>query len=161
MGTASTTASSDARAAGDSRGPDAREPPVELVAIARRHAAAEAAGDLTATLATLEPEPVYELHPVGLKLVGAAAVRRYYEHFFRDVMPRIAGHRMLGEWVNGLGVLQEYAVRYRYDDGAVREFRIIGLLAFGTHALSGERLYADTEFLRILLGPAWDELQPA
>ncbi len=62
---------------------------------------------------------------------------------------------MLGEWINEQGVLQEYRVPVRYDDGPVRDFRIIGLLKFGDTALSGERLYADKELLRILFEPVW------
>jgi len=133
----------------------------ELTAIAHRHAAAEAAGDLAATLATLEPDPVYELYPVGLRMTGLALARRYYAHFFANVAPRIAGYEMLGEWVNELGVLQEYRLTVRYEDARTRDFRIIGLLRFGDTALAGERLYADTEILRILFEPVWGELEPA
>ena len=80
----------------------------ELTAIAHRHAAAETDGDLAATLATLEAEPVYELYPIGLRMTGLPLARRYYSHFFAEVVPRIAGYEMRGEWVNELGVLQEY-----------------------------------------------------
>jgi len=54
----------------------------EMIALARRHAAAERNGDLATTLATLEPDPLYELEPVGRVLRGMDAARRYYEHFF-------------------------------------------------------------------------------
>jgi hypothetical protein len=131
-----------------------------LSGIARAHAAAEANGDLEATMATLEAEPVYDLHPVGLRMTGGQLTRRYYEHFFANVGPRIAGFTLIGEWVNELGVLQEYTVRYRYDDGRVREFHVMGLLTFGQERLSGERLYADTEFLRLLFAPVWNRLTP-
>jgi len=134
---------------------------VELTAIAHRHAAAEADGDLAATLATLEAEPVYELYPIGLRMTGLPLARRYYSHFFAEVVPRIAGYEMLGEWVNELGVLQEYRVAIRHEAGQVRDFRIIGLLKFGDTALTGERLYADTELLRILFAPVWSELEAA
>ena len=133
----------------------------ELTAIAHRHAAAESEGDLAATLATLEPDPVYELYPVGLRMTGLPLARRYYAHFFAYVAPRIAGYEMLGEWINELGVLQEYRVSVGYEQAPTRDFRIMGLLRFGESALAGERLYADTEILRILFEPVWDELEPA
>ena len=133
----------------------------ELTAIAHRHAAAEADGDLAATLATLEAEPIYELYPIGLRMTGLPLARRYYSHFFAGVVPRIAGYEMLGEWVNELGVLQEYRVAIRHGAGRVRDFRIVGLLKFGDIALTGERLYADTELLRILFAPVWSELEAA
>ena len=133
----------------------------ELTAIAHRHAAAEADGDLAATLATLEAEPVYELYPIGLRMTGLPLARRYYSHFFAEVVPRIAGYEMLGEWVNELGVLQEYRVAIRHETGGLGDFRIVGLLKFGDTALTGERLYADTELLRILFEPVWNELEEA
>ena len=108
-----------------------------LVAIAHRHASAESEGDLAGTLATLEPEPVYELYPVGLRMTGMALARRYYEHFFANVVLRITGPRMLGEWVNEQGVLQEYSVSVRCDDGRVAEFRIIGPAEFGALGTRG------------------------
>ena len=43
----------------------------------------------------------------------------------------------------------------------MRDFRIVGLLKFGDIALTGERLYADTELLRILFAPVWSELEAA
>jgi hypothetical protein len=131
----------------------------ELTAIAHRHAAAEAAGDLAATLATLEPDPIYELYPVGLRMTGLSLARRYYAHFFARVAPRIASYEMLGEWINELGVLQEYRVSIRYEDAPTRDFRIMGLLKFGDGALAGERLYAEEELLRILFEPLWGELE--
>ena len=132
----------------------------ELTAIAHQHAAAEGAGDLAATLATLEAEPSYELYPVALRMTGMDRARRYYEHFFANVAPRITGYEMLGEWTNEEGVLQEYRLRVRCDDG-VRDFRIMGLLKFGRSALSGEPLYAGEELLRLLFEPLWEELEPA
>jgi hypothetical protein len=130
-----------------------------LLDIARRHAAAEAAGDLTATLATLEAEPVYTFYPAQVGFVGMAATRRYYEHFFAYVLPRIQGYTLHGEWENDFGLAQEYTVVVRHDDGLAREHRILGILTFGPHALSGERLYASDELFRFLIGPLWNELE--
>ena len=132
----------------------------QLVETGLRHSMAEAAGDLAGTLATLEGEPVYELFPVGLQLRGMDGARRYYEYFFRAAAARMAGYRLLHEWISEQGVLQEYDIDCRCDGGTVKTFRVIGILKFGVNALSGERLYADEEFLRILFGPLWSELEP-
>ena len=134
-------------------------PPHKLLDIARRHAAAEAAGDLAATLATLEAEPVYTFYPAQVGFIGMAATRRYYEHFFAYVLPRIQGYTLHGEWENDFGLAQEYTVVVRHDDGLAREHRILGILTFGPHALSGERLYASDELFRFLIGPLWNELE--
>jgi hypothetical protein len=116
----------------------------ELTAIAHRHAAAETEGDLAATLATLEPDPVYELYPVGLRMTGLPLARRYYAHFFAHVAPRIAGYEMLGEWINELGVLQEYRVSVGYEQAPARDFRIMACSGSATPR-SRASAYADTE----------------
>lgn len=132
----------------------------ELVEVAYRHAAAEGAGDLAGTLATMEDEPVYELYPVGLRLAGMDRTRRYYEYFFAEVAGRTLGYQLFTEWVGAPGLMQEYEVTLRCDDGSAKSFRVASILKFGRTLLSGERLYADEEFFRILFGPLWSELEP-
>jgi hypothetical protein len=133
----------------------------QLTEIAHRHSAAEAAGDLEGTLRTLEGEPVYELYPCGLQLRGMDRARRYYEHYFAHVAQRMVGYELLTEWVGPDGVAQEYDITARLDGGGTATFRVLGILKFGEKAMSGERLYAEETFLRILFGPLWSELEPA
>lgn len=131
----------------------------ELIEVAHRHAAAEAAADIEGTMATLEGEPVYELYPVGRQLGGMATVRRYYEYFFASVLPHTLGYRLRNAWVNDVGLLEEYDIDCRID-GVAQTFRVLSILKFGERALSGERLYADEKFLRFLFGPLWAETTP-
>jgi hypothetical protein len=131
----------------------------QLIEVAHRHAAAEAAADIEGTMATLEGEPVYELYPVGRQLRGMATVRRYYEYFFASVLPDTLGYRLRNAWANDVGLLEEYDIDCRID-GAVQTFRVLSILKFGERALSGERLYADEKFLRFLFGPLWAETTP-
>jgi hypothetical protein len=124
-----------------------------LVEVARAHAHAEAMGDLDGTLATLDPEPVYELLPMGVTLGGHEFVRTYYERFFTECMPRFVGYELRNEWVMDDGLGQEYRVEMTTPDGA-QVHDILGILTFGDHGLlSGERLYASDEMLRFLFGP--------
>jgi hypothetical protein len=132
----------------------------ELVKVALRHAEAEGAFDLAGTMATLEGEPVYELFPVGLKMVGMDKASRYYAHYFAEVAPNIVSWSLVGEWTDGGGVVQEYDLTYRHADGAERTYRILGILTFGERLLSGERIYADIDLLRVMFAPLWDELIP-
>jgi hypothetical protein len=128
-----------------------------LIAVAHAHAAAEAAGDLDATMATLDDDPVYELQPMGVALRGRDRAQRYYEHFFAEVMPRMAGYQLRSEWVTDEGVGQEYDLFLAGPDGP-RRHAIIGILTFGTGGrLSGERLYAGDELLRLFFGSLLDE----
>jgi hypothetical protein len=132
-----------------------------MVAVALAHAAAEAAGDLDETMATLDDDPVYELLPRGVVLRGRDAARRYYEHFFANVMPRVTGFDLRSEWVTDEGVLQEYTL---YVDGlgdAGTGHSIIGILTFGTDGkLSGERLYASDALFEFMFGPVLAEAVP-
>jgi hypothetical protein len=130
-----------------------------MLDLAHAHAAAEGAGDLAGTLATLEPVPVYTFYPAGVGFTGMDRTRRYYEHYFSNVASRIAGYTMHGEFESEAGLAQEYTVVVRHGDARTVEHRILGILTFGRTALSGERLYASDEFFRSLIGPLWDELE--
>ena len=132
----------------------------ELVEIARAHAAAEGRNDLATTLATLGADPVYELQPVGRVLRGMAAARAYYEHFFSRFRPQVAGFELRGEWVTPEGVGQEYRIAVRTPEGGVEQHHVIGILTFGTDALSGERVYASERLLRLMFGPVYDRTEP-
>jgi hypothetical protein len=130
-----------------------------MVAVALAHAGAEAAGDLDETMATLDADPVYELLPRGLVIRGRDAARRYYEHFFANVMPRVTGFDLRSEWISDEGVLQEYTL---FVDGLGEPgtgHAIIGILTFGNDdgKLSGERLYASDALLEFMFGPVLDE----
>ncbi|WP_157218135.1 nuclear transport factor 2 family protein [Flavisphingomonas formosensis] len=133
-----------------------------LSCVAYRHAETEGAGDLDAILATMEDEPVYDFYPVARRFRGMDRTRRYYRHFIADVRPRIAGFEQHSEWIGPDGAVQEYSVTVidPEADGGTRTYRILGILTFGDVLLSGERLYADEAFFRILIGPLWDELEP-
>lgn len=132
----------------------------ELVAIARAHAAAEARDDLGTTLATLESDPVYELQPIGRVLRGMAGARRYYDHFFANFRPAVAGYELRGEWVTDEGVGQEYVITLRAPEGGIERHAVIGILTFGERALSGERVYASERLLRLMFGPAFELSEP-
>ncbi len=131
-----------------------------MIELAHAHAAAEGSGDLDVTLATLEPDPVYELQPEGRVLRGMDAVRRYYEHFFTQFQPMVEGYEMRSEWVSDEGVGQEYIIHLRLPDGRREDHAIIGILVFGKHRLAGERLWAGERLLRLMMGPVYDSATP-
>jgi hypothetical protein len=130
-----------------------------MVAVAHAHAAAEEAGDIDATMATLDDDPIYELLPMGRRLQGREAARQYYEHFFGVCMPKITGFQLRSEWVTDEGVGQEYQLTV--DDGTgPQRFDIIGILTFGANErLSGERIWASDELIKILFGPVLDRTE--
>jgi hypothetical protein len=132
----------------------------ELVAIALAHAQSETGNDVELMLSTLEPDPVYELQPVGRVMRGMPAARRYYEHFFARFRPLVRGFRLRNEWVTDEGVGQEYVITLATPEGGEERHHVIGILSFGEEALSGERVYASERLLRLMFGPAYDLTEP-
>ena len=137
-----------------------RRPPNELVELAHAHAKAEADGDIEATLATLEDDPVYELLPIGLTFRGRPAARRYYEHFFGVFRPTAVGSTLRNEWAGDRGVAQEYLIDLRSGNGEIERYSVLAILTFGERALSGERLYAGERLLRLMFGPVLEDAEP-
>jgi len=129
----------------------------EMIALARRHAAAERNGDMATTLATLEPDPLYELEPVGRVLRGMDAARRYYEHFFGTFRSFIEASERLAEWVTDAGMGLENVLHLRLRDGSRERHRVIGILVFGKTALAGERVWGSERLLRLMFGPIYDD----
>lgn len=136
-------------------------PAQHLIDAAHAHVAAEGASDFEATLATLEGEPVYELLPVGRRMKGMDAARRYYRHFFANIQPRMNMDKAVvhGSWLGETGLAIEYTVWFRGEDEVERPYRILGILTFGKTALTGERVYADEALLRAMFAPIWDEME--
>lgn len=132
----------------------------ERATYAMRHIHMEAQGDLEGTLATLVDDPVYELHPIGLKMTGKALVRLYYEHFFSEVRPHIADYEFHGYCFGETSLNTETTIRWRLDDGKLRDFRVMTVLPYAEGGISGERIYADDDFFRLLFGPFFSGLQP-
>jgi hypothetical protein len=130
------------------------------VSVARAHAEAEGAGDMEGTMNTLGADPVYELLPIGRVLRGRDAARAYYEHFFANFAPRIAGYTMRAEWITDEGLGQEYQV-FIDEPGGRRRFDIIGILLFGANGtLAGERIYASDELFGMMVGPMLAQADP-
>jgi ketosteroid isomerase-like protein len=129
-----------------------------LVAVAHAHADAEGRGDIEATMATLDDDPVYELQPIGRTLRGREAARAYYENFFSNCRPHIRDYELRSEFVSDEGVLQEYILEIAAPDGSVNRHSIIGLLTFGASGkLSGERIYAGDDLIKFMFGSVLED----
>jgi hypothetical protein len=132
----------------------------DRIAAAHAHAAAEGGGDLAGTLGTLDPNPRFELLPIGVVLEGPELIRAYYEHFFAHFQDRVAGFNLRSEWLTDEGLGQEYQIMVKTADGT-RRFDVIGILLFGADGrLAGERIYASDELFRLMIGPVLDRGVP-
>ena len=144
-----------------------------MAALGALHAGLEGRGELEPLLATLAPDPVYEFHPIRLRMRGDALVRRFYEQFCARFLALRESYALVEEWVSESSVAQEYDIALRVD-GGVERFRVLGILyAEGDRKLraasrrraksirlGGERVYASERFIRLMTGELFSELEP-
>jgi hypothetical protein len=131
----------------------------QVLELARAHSAAEERRELEPLMATMIPEPVFEFHPPGARLVGGARIRRHYEQFLTRFMALVEGTELLGEWVTETGSVQEYRIDVRVD-GRLERHGIVAVLYASGDRLGGERLYGSERLIRLMLGPMTQELEP-
>lgn len=124
-----------------------------------RHAQLEAEGDLDGVMATLVDDPIYDFWPIGRRARGRGAVRRYYEHLIDVFIPTQRGYRLVEEWWTDRSLCQEYEIEVNAPQGA-RTYQVIGILWAEGELMGGERVWANEECLRAMVGPLFDELEP-
>ena len=130
----------------------------KMVELGSRHAELEGRGDLEPLLATVHPEPVYEFHPVHKQMTGFDKVRRYYEQFIVHFLPLRSSVELLGQWASESELVQEYRVALELDSGT-ESYNVVAILWEKDGLLGGERVYADEQFLRRMLGDLFGELE--
>jgi hypothetical protein len=132
-----------------------------LIATARAHLAEESKMDVAGTLATMQSPWFYEVWPGGLRMEGEDLAREYYEFHFSTLRPRMIGAVEVGEWEDERGLVIERDVDVRLEDGSVETFRVLAVLALGDDGVTGERIYADGRFHRLIFGDLLDrEFRP-
>ena len=133
----------------------------KLVSIAVAHSELETGLEPEALLAALEPDPVFELYPIARRFTGMAKTRRYYQHYFAEVLPRIKGFTIRSEAVSEIGLAREYDIKVVLPGAEAPSIhRIFAILTFGPERLSGGRFYTDEKMLRLMVGPLWNSLEP-
>jgi hypothetical protein len=136
--------------------------PQAVLALCHEHAGAEAEFDIDRVLATLVPVPRFEFFPLAKCISGWSNIEHFYRHQYPEFASLVVGYQLLGEWTNELGALQEYVIDVRPSDGAPVTYHVMSLMPVDAEAglLTGERLYCDEGFVRALLGPLRDLLEP-
>ncbi len=136
--------------------------PQAVLALCHEHAAAEAAFDIDRVLTTLVPVPRFEFFPLAKSMSGWANVERFYRDQYMRFAHRVTGYELHGEWANEHAALQEYAIEVRGDDERTATYRVMSMMPVDdvTGLLTGERLFCDTGFVRALLGPLVERLEP-
>jgi hypothetical protein len=127
---------------------------------ALEHAQHEVAGDKAGTLATLEADCWYEIHPAGLRMQGIDLARRYYDHYFEHVRPAFRETFDHGVWENEDGLAIEMTALLEVAPGACRTVRLFAVLVAGETGVVGERLWCDLEVARFFFGPVFSQFRP-
>jgi hypothetical protein len=130
--------------------------PERLRQLAERHIEREAAGDMTAVMETLSPEPAFDYVTAGRRLAGLAEVTAFYEHFFSVFQPRVRGGELYHVWFDDSSAASHHRVDVEVD-GIIRPFEAIGIFVpdHEHDLLAGEKVFAEPEFIRLMMG---DEL---
>jgi hypothetical protein len=136
--------------------------PQKVLSLCHEHAGAEAVYDVDRVLATLVAEPRFEFFPLRKQITGRAAIEKFYREQYPNFGPTVAGYEVIGEWTNEIAAVQEYTIDVDEADGSTTRYHVISMMPGddATGLLTGERLYCDEGFVRALLGPLFDLLEP-
>jgi hypothetical protein len=74
----------------------------------------------------------------------------------------VVAFELLGEWVNQHTARPEHVIEVGVDDHRATLYHVMSMMPVDNEAqlLAGERLYGDEGFVRVLLGPYFDLLEP-
>ena len=134
----------------------------EMEEVLLAHEIAELEQDVEATMATLAPDPHYELAGLGLAIDGEDAVRETYRRILPDSGRDVAAERRVHA-VAANTLLREAFMTFNTLEGE----RVTGLylvvMAFDSERklISGERMYMDPLFAQMMreqLGPDFESL---
>jgi hypothetical protein len=126
------------------------------------HHDAEDSLDVDATLATIEGEPIYELLPIGLRMVGREMARRFYTQYLPRRRDAVAVDGVAGGFHEcDVGLFLDGVACFPTGDGRFSEPQAIAcLLIGGETGVVGERLWADERYYRYLFGDVFADLEP-
>ena len=133
--------------------------PADLRAAIAVKESAESSGDLEAILAAFCDDPVFEFLPAGRRLAGRENVRRFYQQMLSEFVPRVVNYRALSVYWNDSGMAMEEEITIRTNDGPPEVFQFVVATGLKEGRLSGERLYGDERFFRLLVGHVFHEAE--
>ena len=116
--------------------------PEEMTEIFESHGQREFARDLEGTMETVGLDPLWEFHPLGLRITERDSVRavyqRQFEHIFPYVEKTVDRSRIFGD--NSMAL--EVVVQLCFSDGQYHEANLVAILAFDQGVVTSERVYA-------------------
>jgi hypothetical protein len=117
----------------------------EMEAVLLAHEIAELETDIEATMATLGPNPHYELVTLGLAVDGEAAVREAYSRILPGNRKRNVAAEMRIHAIAANTLVREAHMSYTTSDGERVTGGYMVVMSFDPAAklISGERMYMD------------------
>ncbi|NMO03527.1 hypothetical protein HH308_20125 [Gordonia sp. TBRC 11910] len=134
----------------------------EMEEILLVHEIAELEMDVEATLATLAPNPHYELASLGLAIDGIDAVRETYRRILPNQSRDVAAEKRVHAVASNT-LLREAHMSFNNLDGERVNGLYLVVMAFdpALKLISGERMYMDPNFGKMMseqLGPDFESL---
>ncbi|MCV7193097.1 hypothetical protein [Mycolicibacterium brumae] len=134
----------------------------EIEAILLEHEIAELEEDIDRTMATLSPNPHYELATLGLAFEGHEAVRLAYSKILPGNRHRNVAAEMRIHAIAANTLVREAHVSFTKDDGERVTGQYLVVMSFDpeTKLISGERMYMDPNFAEMFkqnLGPDFEK----
>ena len=132
----------------------------KMAGILEAHASREYARDLDGTMATVGSDPIWEFHPLGLRLTGRDAVREAYRLQLAHHLPHQVGGTQRPRAYGDDLVRSEQVVRLDFEGDQV-DAHMAALLAFDDGCVTSERVYVSGRLKDVLeraFGGAFREL---
>jgi hypothetical protein len=135
----------------------------EMEAVLLAHEIAELEEDIDATMATLAPNPHYELATLGLAFDGHAAVREAYSRILPGNRKRNVAAEMRVHAIARNTLIREAYVSFDNSAGERVNGQYLVVMSFDPVAklIAGERMYMDPNFAAMMteqLGPDFASL---
>jgi ketosteroid isomerase-like protein len=115
----------------------------EMLDLVERHFAAEAAGDVDSTMATVCPNPLFEFFPLGYRLTCRENVAELYRRVLPSQARRTGLSTRKNIWFNNEGCVIE--TESRFKDGQGRDHSAANIVAFTFEdgLIKSERVFLD------------------
>jgi hypothetical protein len=116
--------------------------PERMLKLREEHGRYEYAIDLDGTMSTIGPDPVWEVHPLGIRIVDRESVRVAYKYQLEHIVPCIIGSNLRSVAYGDHCCLRESTYLLRMPDGRVAKGGNVIIFEFDENGfISSERGY--------------------
>jgi hypothetical protein len=122
-----------------------------LLELVQSHAAFERSLDLAGTMSTVSDDPVWEFHPLGIRVEGRDAVAKVYERQFIHLLPFVESGTYRNTFFSDTGMCMEGEYRVRLPSGLSSVAHALISFSFEEGRVSSERTYVSGRFVTLLV----------